>query len=1047
MPVITKNEVKVSLSIVSLLACFAMNQAVYAEGPHANVHAHLPKISIKLQQQPSRKHAKKLSLKKLKDDAKVNAPVTTKPGVDYHPAHNVKPFKLKPRFNIWGISGDRTLTKGQFLIPLYGNAGKVFYLATAGSYMENDSSWTGSAGPGYRQVVGEHIWGIYALTSYVRTPHNGFIVINPGLEMLGAVWDMTVNGYVPVGNKKKLGQEGWAGDDFGEYNYAHATGHNYYDHRLQRYEEPGRGVGIDLARVVPYFDDAKFHVGAYHLDTASSGSNNGVSSKLTYDLNKYTALEVEDCYDTTNRNVFTIGIRFSSGGYSKEEKKQIGIANRLLDPIENGATTHPNVLINSKKTVDLGNHLEHDNVWYYKTGDATGNPTQQGSGTYEDPFIGFNEANYAVVVANQGIGVLDTHPLLYFAPGEYSFAEFSSRGIDSRFNLPNGWGMYGRSASYLAPAMNSDRANFAGGLDLNYGAGTGTDTTTLNSIRITNNVTGTSSDVGNQNAALYIANANDVQLRNTAITNAITVSDTDSANYFVTGLYATNSQVTFATLNQQDAGTNNILASWSFENNGDLDHASINGTVYGIYANNSVVNFNGGSNSVAAMGSFSSNNIDNDNNSSTITQGINAYGIDASSSMVNFNGGSNSIAATGNFSYNDIFNDTNEGTIIQSTNAYGLYANNSTVNFNGGFNSITTAGDFFSNDPERTNSNEINAGTITQNANAHGIDANSSAVKFNGGSNSIAAIGNFSLSDVINVGNKDSITQSADAYGIYANNYNTVIINGGSNSFSAVSSFSSSPVDDDNHYNSATINQSADAYGIYTNDNSAVTFNGGSNSIYATGNFSSDGKIYNDTSTATDVITQSANAYGIYASNNSNVTFNGGSNSVFAVGNFSSGEINNENNAGTITQGANAYGIYANNESTVSFIKGSNFINATGNFTSGEINNENNTGTITQGANAYGIYAASSIINFANQSTNPVSIYASATKSVSGNNDVTHTKYGIYGDNNSNTHIQIGGTDISTAADIKNYVNFDSSGSGDDNSKALLWNDISLDWE
>lgn len=366
---------------------------------------------------------------------------------------NLQEFKLHPRLNVWGFTGNSTLVDGQFLMPVYGDQTRALYVAAEGNYVKNDSSWLGGLGAGYRQIVDNRIYGGYALVDSLHTPHNEFTILKPGLEMLSNVWDVNVNGYLSLDSKKKIGQGGWAGDDFGDYGFTRPTGHDYYDHFIQQYEEAGRGFDVEVARVIPHFEDVKLHVGVYHFDASNSGSTTGVGTRLTYDINKYAGVELADTYDNTKHNQFLVGVRFALGDYSKEEKQKFGIATRLLDPIG-----HDIVLTNStlfRNYVDKGERKEHDNVWYFKkgyvSGNAKGTGTQQGAGTAENPYIGFTPGNYGAI--NPNIGVIDKYPLMYFAPGTYNFIGFSSRGIDDRFNLPNGWGMYGKNDNYTAPAI------------------------------------------------------------------------------------------------------------------------------------------------------------------------------------------------------------------------------------------------------------------------------------------------------------------------------------------------------------------------------------------------------------------------------------------------------------------------------------------------------------------------------------------------------------------------------------------------------------------
>jgi hypothetical protein len=616
---------------------------------------------------------------------------------------NLQEFRLQPRFNLWGFTGDSTLAEGQFLVPLYGDQTSALYAAAEGNFVKNDSSWLAGGGLGYRQVVEERIWGGYVLGDYVSTPHNGFTIVNPGLEMLGNVWDVNINGYIPLDNRKKLGAAVWAGDDLGDYRYIRPTGHDYYDHKIQQYEEPARGFDFEVARVIPHFEKAKLHLGAYHFDTSDSGSTNGVETRLTYDVNKFIGVELEDTYDNASHNKFLAGIRFTFGGYSEEEKGEYGIATRLMDPIE-----HDEVVLSSSGLVpvttytDQGEQKEHDNVWFFKQlsggGQTAGNVgdigPQTGSGTAEDPFIGFTPGNYGAI--NPSAGGIDKHPLMYFAPGTYSFSGFSSRGVDDRFNLPNGWSMYGKTSDYKMPAMAGERAAFSGGLDLYYDVGAGTLPTTVDSIRVIN-TQGASVDGDFSNAALYVVNAGDVILKNVGIQNNV---NTGASRSFAYGICANNSILNFEKLNDTTDGTSTVIGEGT---------NAIFAEGFGVYAINSTVNFQGGANSIEGVG------------------GSYGFGIYANASNITFNGSGNTILGTG---------------VAIDGSGVGIFANVSTVTFGGSAkNTIQGLGNNY----------------------GFGITADYSTINFEGSANTIKGLGNnYGFGIIANVSTINFVAESAD---------------------------------------------------------------------------------------------------------------------------------------------------------------------------------------------------------------------------------------------------------------------------------------------
>ena len=168
-------------------------------------------------------------------------------------------FKLIPRVNLWGFSGDYTRGEGQAMFPICGDAGHALYFLAEGNKVVNDSEWMGGAGLGYRQVYDERIFGGYLIGNYHNSEeNNGFYIGNLGLEMLGQAWDINVNGYLPFMQKKSIEVSNViASEDLGIPNFVRFSGHNEFDHKFRAFtdghghqlgEEAGRGFDAEVGR-------------------------------------------------------------------------------------------------------------------------------------------------------------------------------------------------------------------------------------------------------------------------------------------------------------------------------------------------------------------------------------------------------------------------------------------------------------------------------------------------------------------------------------------------------------------------------------------------------------------------------------------------------------------------------------------------------------------------------------------------------------------------------------------------------------------------------
>lgn len=637
---------------------------------------------------------------------------------------DVQAFNLQPRFTAWGFTGNRTSTEGQMLVPFYGDSTRAFYGILEGGIVAKESNWDSGAGFGYRQVVADRIYGGYAIMNYDSTPHVGFWVANPGLEMLGKVWDINVNGYIPLESKKKSGNEYWAsGDNENDSPYVIRQGNNVWNRLFQDYEEPGRGFDFEVGRVVPYFEGTKIYAGAYHFDTSDSGSVNGIETRLVFEMNKYTALQVEDNYDNVKHNQAMVGIRFSLGGYSKEEKDAIGISSRLLDPIDHDfATLQSSISTMRKVSKDDGEALQHDDAWYFKSIPSTTasvndpGPVQEGEGTYENPFIGFTPSNYQVVYNNQHRKGVDAYPLMYFDGAKdgsnrtYTFSDFTfGEGDEYAFSLPYGWKMEGRTSNFSQVPYGNDRPEFYGQLRLEAGNNTVSGLRFYNSLAV---------DGAYQTVGIYMNNAQNVTLHNVSVGGPVE-SESDLFKTYPIGIEMNGSSVNLEGVD--------VYGYFAFY---DLDfaknHAELlpEADAIGVKAVNSTINFVSGNNIISSesIGYYSYPE---------------SMGISADASILNFTGGTNTIISN---SIDDSPSDINAF-------SYGIYAfNASKVNFEAGNNTVDAI---------------ASSGMLP--SEAYGIYAEGSTISFSGGANAINV-------SAYNSGEAIPIT-----YGIYADSASNLI--------------------------------------------------------------------------------------------------------------------------------------------------------------------------------------------------------------------------------------------------------------------------------
>ncbi|MFA6408940.1 MAG: hypothetical protein WCW01_02025 [Gammaproteobacteria bacterium] len=421
--------------------------------------------------------------------------------------------KFQPALHISGYTGNGTIGKAQIIMPILANTNRVFYGIFDGKISGRATDgWSFGGGLGYRRVVNDRIWGGYLLANYNATPaHNKFFVINPGLESLGQNWDFRLNAYIPTNTNHYLTASDWAGAAYNDYNYTTfgSDGHSHYDHKLRTYEATGPGADAEIGRAIPR-TKLKLYLGGYYFKPHDLGSITGVSARVTYDINSHTAIEVRNTYDNVTHNTATIGIKLSFGGIKEADKTTLGIANRLLDPIENNLATSAKGYSTPVRTknLDQGNYLYRDHIWFFTppgtTVSAKKNGVVSGSGTYTDPYQGINQDTLDLISEDPNG---QSYANLYFKTGTY---DLSDGFIDNRmaFTGPDfdNYSLFGRTADYKSPPTDALRPELDGAMDFHDNTGI-----TLSSLYLNK-----SDELGGDAIGIILDNAS-VTLNNTKV--------------------------------------------------------------------------------------------------------------------------------------------------------------------------------------------------------------------------------------------------------------------------------------------------------------------------------------------------------------------------------------------------------------------------------------------------------------------------------------------------------------------------------------------------
>lgn len=112
----------------------------------------------------------------------------------------------KPYIEADGFMWDKAASNGNLRLwsPLIQNPDWIVHTTIGGGFFETDGL-QGSAGIGFRHVVGDAIIGIYGFTDVTFTEHgNTFWRVSPGIELLGLNYEARINGYIPLGEDQYL---------------------------------------------------------------------------------------------------------------------------------------------------------------------------------------------------------------------------------------------------------------------------------------------------------------------------------------------------------------------------------------------------------------------------------------------------------------------------------------------------------------------------------------------------------------------------------------------------------------------------------------------------------------------------------------------------------------------------------------------------------------------------------------------------------------------------------------------------------------------------
>lgn len=191
-----------------------------------------------------------------------------------------------------------------------------------------------NAGIGFRGILGCRTYGLNAYYDYRNTKRRNYNQIGFGLETLGTLWDIRLNGYLPVGNKISSPYDSEFGAFFGNsllVSQKHQFGMKGADAEM--------GFHFGKTRLFDFYAAA----GPYYY-IGEIGSNTwGGKGRIAGMFKEYITLEISNSYDRMFHNNFQCQLTFSLpfGGKAKVKrrcdtsscKKSETLVTRMVQPV------------------------------------------------------------------------------------------------------------------------------------------------------------------------------------------------------------------------------------------------------------------------------------------------------------------------------------------------------------------------------------------------------------------------------------------------------------------------------------------------------------------------------------------------------------------------------------------------------------------------------------------------------------------------------------------------------------------------------------------
>jgi parallel beta-helix repeat protein len=300
----------------------------------------------------------------------------------------------------------------------------------------NDGHWAANGGVGLRSLMKDRVYGAYAYYDYRDTQRKGYNQVSFGLETLGTLWDLRLNGYAVVGDRRTRPYH----TQFSQF-----AGNNIYYTQKFQYALSGGNAEVGFYPLKMQDFTLYTGIGPYYLKGPARGAVWGGETRIKFMWKEYVGAELSYSYDHTFKNIVQgqvfLSLPLGPKGKVRESKKRSCIDNyllcqRMIEPV----VKHEIIPVTTKKSKNLAINpaTGHPYTVYFV------NNLSHSAGTYKSPFSTLAAAENAS----------EENDLIYVYPGD-----LKGTGLSSGVTLKNG-------QQLLGATINQDLMTTAGQITL-----------------------------------------------------------------------------------------------------------------------------------------------------------------------------------------------------------------------------------------------------------------------------------------------------------------------------------------------------------------------------------------------------------------------------------------------------------------------------------------------------------------------------------------------------------------------------------------------------